>query len=140
LKAGLFEIADVFCVNKSDLPGADLAAKDLGELVGLGPGRDAWRPAVVMTSTPAGTGVDDLWNAIDAHEKFLDRSGLRAASERQRLAQEIVGLVADRVGRELRSALDKEPELQALLDRVVRRSLDPHSAADRLYRDIRRGG
>ncbi len=140
LKAGLFEIADVFCVNKADLPGADLAAKDLGELVGLGPGRDAWRPAVVTTSTLDGRGLDDLWNAVDAHEKFLDRSGLRAAADRRRLAQEIVGLVGDRVGRELREALDQDPELQALLDRVVRRTLDPHTAAERLYRDIRRGG
>jgi len=140
LKAGLFEIADVFCVNKSDLPGADLAAKDLGEMVGLGPGRDAWRPAVVTTSTSAGAGIDELWSAIEAHEKFLDRGGLRAAAERQRLAQEIVGLVAERVGRELRAGLDKDPELQALLDRVVRRTIDPHAAAERLYRDLRRGG
>ncbi len=91
LKAGLFEIADVFCVNKSDLPGADLAAKDLGELVGLGPGRDAWRPAVVTTSTTDGRGLDDLWSAVDAHEKFLDRSGLRAAADRRRLAQRSPG-------------------------------------------------
>ena len=44
LKAGLFEIADVFCVNKADLPGADLARKDLAELVGLGAGRSGSDP------------------------------------------------------------------------------------------------
>ena len=49
-------------------------------------------------------------------------------------------MVADRVGRELRDAIDRDPDLQALLDRVVRRTLDPYSAADRLYKDIRREG
>ena len=56
LKAGLFEIADVFCVNKGDLPGADLAKRDLSELVGLGQGRDGWRPPIVVTSTQANEG------------------------------------------------------------------------------------
>lgn len=135
LKAGLFEIADIFCINKADLPGADLAAKDLSELSSLGTGRDGWRPAVVTTSTQAGTGLDLLWSSIVAHEKFLDSTHLRERSERARLAQEIVGRVAERVGVELRERIDRDPELQDLLDAVQRREIDPRSAAERLFRD-----
>ncbi len=135
LKAGLFEIADVFCVNKSDLPGAETAAKDLGELLGLGPASSGWRPAVVTTSTKDGTGVDSLWSAIEAHEAYLDRAGLRASQERERLGQEIVGMVAERVARDLRDGIDRDPELAQLLEEVVARRIDPQSAADRLYRD-----
>ena len=58
LKAGLFEIADVFAINKSDLPGADLAERDLAEFASLGPGPDGWRPRVVRTSTLAPAGTD----------------------------------------------------------------------------------
>lgn len=137
LKAGLFEIADVFCVNKADLPGAEVAAKDLGELVGLAPG-EGWRPAVVTTSTEAGTGVDALWSAIAAHEEYLDRAGQRRAQERGRLGQEIVSMVAERVARDLRDGIDRDPELAQLLDQVVARRIDPHTAADRLYRDRQR--
>jgi LAO/AO transport system kinase len=140
LKAGLFEIADVFCVNKADLAGADLAAKDLSELVSLGANPEGWRPPVVTTSTQTGAGLDLLWSALDAHEQFLDAKDLRRAGERRRLAREIVALVRERVGRELTDALDRDPDLNQLLDRLVARTTDPYAAADRLYRDAHRKG
>jgi LAO/AO transport system kinase len=138
LKAGLFEIADVFCINKCDLAGAELAAKDLNDLASLGTSVDGWRPAVVTTSTMALQGVPELWAAIAAHEKFLDDHHLRAAGERRRLARELVGLVTERLGRELRTALDGDAELAKLLDDLVARTTDPYEAAERLYRDTRR--
>jgi LAO/AO transport system kinase len=132
LKAGLFEIADVFCVNKSDLPGADLARKDLAELVSLGSRRQGWKPRIVLTSALGRTGIPELWSAVEAHENFLDTSGLRAEEERRRLAREIVGIVRDGVGREAQARLEKDPELRRLLDRVAERRIDPHAAAARL--------
>ena len=139
LKAGLFEIADVFCVNKSDLPGAGTAERDLAELVSLGAGRDGWRPPIVATSTVTPSGIDRLWAAIESHQQFLDSSGSRLAGERLRLKQEIVGRVRDEVAVELAERLDKDPSLRDLLDRVVARTLDPRSAADRLLAASRRG-
>jgi LAO/AO transport system kinase len=139
MKAGLFEIADVFCVNKTDLPGAELAKKDLADLVALGPSASGWAPAIVGTSTTSPTGIDELWSAVEAHERFLDTSGERSAGERSRLAAEIVGLVRDRVGRDLTRELGQDPSLRRLLDRVVARTLDPRTAAERLFRGVRRG-
>lgn len=139
LKAGLFEIADVFCVNKSDLPGADSAARYLTEMTQLVSGKATWRPAVVRTSTAVPSGISELWEAIRSHEAFLDADGSRRARDRQRLTDEILGLVRERVDTQLATALDREPDLQALLDRVVAREIDPHSAADRLLREVRRG-
>ncbi|MGI0132423.1 MAG: methylmalonyl Co-A mutase-associated GTPase MeaB [Thermoplasmata archaeon] len=138
LKAGLFEIADVFCVNKGDLPGADAAARSLNELASLGTARDGWRPKVVITSTVALTGVDALWQAVDEHEAFLDRTGARAAAQRRRLSEEIVELVETRIGRDLAERLETDPELARLLDLVLTRRLDPRTAADRLYTALRR--
>jgi LAO/AO transport system kinase len=139
LKAGLFEIADVFCVNKADLPGAGTAERDLAELVSLGAGRDGWRPPIVATSTVTPSGIDRLWGAIESHQQFLDSSGSRRAGERLRLKQEIVGRVRDEVAAELAERLDQDPSLRDLLDRVVARTLDPRSAADRLLAASRRG-
>ncbi|MCI4373243.1 MAG: methylmalonyl Co-A mutase-associated GTPase MeaB [Thermoplasmata archaeon] len=134
LKAGLFEIADVFCVNKADLPGADLAAKDLSELVALGAARDGWAPPIVPTSTTTPSGIEELWTAIDAHEQFLDSTGQRTQHERARLSAEIAERVKDRMGREVAERLTRDPELRRLLDRVVARTLDPATAAEELFR------
>jgi LAO/AO transport system kinase len=133
LKAGLFEIADVFCVNKADLPGAELAAKDLAELVGLGEARDGWAPPIVLTSAQESRGIAELWTAIEAHETYLDTSGRRAEGARHRIADEIVGIVRDHVGRDLTEEFQQDPDLNGLLERVVDRKIDPHAAADQLY-------
>jgi LAO/AO transport system kinase len=134
LKAGLFEIADVFCINKSDLPGADLAAKDLRELISLTPAIGAWKPKIVTASAGQNIGIPELWAAIEAHEQFLDDHGGRAAIERRRFSAEIIGLVTERVEREVGESLRLDPELGRLLDRVVRREVDPHTAVEEIVR------
>ena len=136
LKAGLFEIADVFCVNKSDLPGADGAARDLSELVATGPGRDGWRAAVIPTSAANGSGIAELWAAVEAHEAYLDADGRRAVAERRRTKAELLGLVRERVDRELGEVLAREEMDGGLLDEVVARKLDPRSAARRLFEGL----
>jgi LAO/AO transport system kinase len=137
MKAGLFEIADVFCVNKSDLPGADAAAKYLSEMAQMTAGNGRWRPRVVQTSTSPSLGIAALWEAVEAHESFLDSGGARRSLDRQRLTDEILGLVRERVDARLASALERDPDLNRLLDRVVAREIDPHSAAERLLGELR---
>jgi LAO/AO transport system kinase len=137
LKAGLFEIADVFCVNKGDLPGADSASRDLLELAGLGKGRDGWRSKVVTTSARSGTGISQLWEAVEAHEGFLDREGRRTEGDRRRLGGELLELVRERVDRDLGERLESDPEVGILLDQLAQRAIDPYGAADRLYESLR---
>ncbi|MCI4344633.1 MAG: methylmalonyl Co-A mutase-associated GTPase MeaB [Thermoplasmata archaeon] len=137
LKAGLFEIADVFCVNKGDLPGADGAARYLSEMVSLGTDRDGWRPRVVSASATAAQGISELWEALEAHERFLDEKKLRAGSERVRLGRELVELVRERVGDQLAQKIDDDPQLDRLLAQLQARTIDPHAAADRLFRAFR---
>jgi LAO/AO transport system kinase len=136
LKAGLFEIADVFCVNKSDLPGADTAARYLAELARSNPDPATWQVRVVQTSATIPSGIPDLWGAVQEHEAFLDDTHARASIERRRLGNEILDLVRERVGARLTRAIAQERELQELVDRVADRKLDPYSAADEVYEEL----
>lgn len=138
LKAGLFEIADVFCVNKADLAGADLAARDLRELVSLGTRGDGWKPRIVTASARDGRGVAELWAAIEAHEAFLDQDGRRAALTRRQISAELLGLVVERLERSLTRGFEADRRLAEVVDRVAARELDPHRAAARLS-EHRRG-
>jgi LAO/AO transport system kinase len=76
LKAGIMELADIYAVNKSDLPGAHLVSRELRAMVSLGdesPG--VWRPRIVLCSNETGEGFDILIQAIDAHGQHLEQSG-----------------------------------------------------------------
>jgi LAO/AO transport system kinase len=65
MKAGLMEIADIFVVNKSDRPGADLFLRTLRQLI---PADHAGHSRIPVLATIAdhGTGVAELAAAIEA--------------------------------------------------------------------------
>src|SRR5262249_13549393 len=91
-KAGILEIADVFCVNKADRDGADPAVRGLRYMQALGGGHSepgAWRPPIVRTVASRGEGVDDLIVAIDAHREWTAGSGELRRRRQARAAGEI---------------------------------------------------
>jgi len=88
-KAGLMEIADIFVLNKSDRPDSDaLRAALHGTLDGrardAGPG--SWQPPVVPTVASAGTGSDELVQAILAHGEYQRGHGGLAQRRLARVA------------------------------------------------------
>ena len=94
-KAGLMEIADVFVVNKADRPGAAETESDLVGMLELS-SRHAWRPPIVRTVATTGEGVDELFDAVVAHRAHLEATGDAEARRRDRLREELRGLVARR--------------------------------------------
>ena len=65
LKAGVMEIADIFVVNKSDLPGADRVETEILAMQGLGAHDEHWLPPVVRTVASTGEGVEALLAEVD---------------------------------------------------------------------------
>lgn len=146
-KAGLLEVADIFVVNKADMPGAAETRRDLEQMLdmaGHGPAADlAWRPPVLLTVASAGTaasadGVAELWAAIDAHQRHLHASGALAARRRQRLEAELQRVLDAEVAAEVAAlrANDRADVVAAVLEH----RLDPYEAAERLLADLGRQG
>ncbi|MBV8445722.1 MAG: methylmalonyl Co-A mutase-associated GTPase MeaB, partial [Candidatus Dormibacteraeota bacterium] len=75
LKAGILEIADIFVVNKADLPGAAKVYRDLRDLVRQTKAHDAWPPPVIMASAANGDGVDELAGEIERHRELISNNG-----------------------------------------------------------------
>ena len=133
-KAGILEIADVFCVNKSDKDGANETARDLRSMLELGPGRDPeWAPPIVLTSATGDEGVDELWDAVRSHEEYLRTEDRLEQRRRARFAAEIREIVGERLKAALELAAGADV-LEELTDKVLARELDPYSAADELMR------
>jgi len=73
LKAGILEIADIFVVTKSDLPGAHQAVRDLNAMLHLALIAEGdWSVPVVQVSSTEGTGFEALAGKIAAHRVHLD--------------------------------------------------------------------
>lgn len=64
MKSGIMEIADIFVVNKSDKPGADMLIKNLHSM--LAPHlKNTNEVAVVKTVASTGTGIDELYTMVE---------------------------------------------------------------------------
>lgn len=123
-KAGLLEVGDVFVVNKADRPGADEVARELIEMLELGPANRPWVPPIVTASALEGTGIGEVWEAIAAHTRFLEDGDRLAAVRRERAAAELRRAAMARVSAHV-GGIDP-----ALLDAVTERRLDPWAAAE----------
>lgn len=89
LKSGLLEIADIFVVNKCDLAGAEETRAVLKEVAGSSKD-SSWLAPVILTNAIIGTGVEELWRTLQAHEKWLSDVGLRSERRKTRLAAELL--------------------------------------------------
>jgi LAO/AO transport system kinase len=83
------EVADVFVVNKADLPGAERMKGDIEMMLNLSCDGKAWCPPVVLTSVINETGVETLFEKIEAHRSYLLESGQRDEHRKERLRQEV---------------------------------------------------
>jgi LAO/AO transport system kinase len=135
-KAGLLEVADVFCVNKADRPGAGEARRDLDQMLDMsaGPSAGDWRPPIVDTVATDGTGVDELWAAIRDHQADAEASGRLAEDRARRVQLELRRLLARRL-LEAAEAKAEGDGFDALSASVVAGELDPWEAVDRLLAD-----
>ncbi|MCX8195826.1 MAG: methylmalonyl Co-A mutase-associated GTPase MeaB [Acidilobaceae archaeon] len=86
LKAGVFEIGDIYVVNKSDRPDAVRTYEYMlfvAEKEALGRG-GSWKPLVIKTSAALGLGIRELAEAIERHLSYVRESGEK---ERRLLAR-----------------------------------------------------
>jgi LAO/AO transport system kinase len=134
LKAGIMEIPDVIVVNKADHPQTDAMVREIKGVLALAPS-EGWKVPVIRTRATSGQGVEELLTSLATHRVHIEDRGRLAQRRRRHLRSEVLALAAQRLRRELESAVAGDPAFEALLERVVARELDPASAAAAILAD-----
>lgn len=167
IKAGLLEIADIFVVNKADLPGAENAVRALRASLDLAhptarawtddkmrghhqsafhstsrPVRSEkdltglmWQPPILQTVAVESQGIAEVVEALASHHAHLRASGELEQRERERLAYELKTRLREALFVELLARLGNG-KLNAVVERVLAREVDPTSAARQLAKDF----
>jgi LAO/AO transport system kinase len=128
LKAGVMEIPDVIVVNKADHPLTDTMVREIRNVLALGP-QKGWKVPILKTEAVRDEGVEKLSQTLDEHQAYIRAEGTLSERRRRNLMNEVIGIAAYRMRRELEAAVRDDPHVQELLDRVVAREIDPASAA-----------
>jgi LAO/AO transport system kinase len=129
MKAGIMEIADILVVNKCDLPNADLLARQLTSIL-EGADHTDRRTPIIKTAGALGEGVEALADALEEHREYIEKSDVRERHRRDQARHQLLALARQRLVDEMLARGGSR--IEGLVDRVARRELDPHSAADEL--------
>jgi LAO/AO transport system kinase len=98
MKAGILEIADVFVVNKADLPGAARIAAEVKDTLRLRRSRAGeWVPPVILASRDDATSCLALARAVDARFAWPGTGDDGAARRRARAAYHARSLLHQRI-------------------------------------------
>jgi LAO/AO transport system kinase len=118
LKAGIMEIADVFVLNKADLPGADQLEREVNAVLALSRRTEDWRPPIIRTVASEGQGIDE---ALAAVRKF-QQSGRNKKRKVELWQRRLKEMLRERMAERLPAA-----ELEAAAEAVAARCRDPYS-------------
>jgi LAO/AO transport system kinase len=136
LKAGVMEIADIFCINKADHPQAKNAASEVRSILEIGHelDPDPWFPPIVMTRGDTGEGVQELKETIAKHRRFLGEDDRLGERRRAALRDFVVSWATNRLENEMHERLNQEDT--EIVEKVYNRELDPISASERIFKEV----
>ncbi|GAB7387152.1 methylmalonyl Co-A mutase-associated GTPase MeaB [Bacillaceae bacterium] len=135
-KAGIMEIADVFVVNKADLPDADKTVRQVEAMLDSVYHDKPWRPPVVKTVSVKNEGLDRLWEQLQAHARYLEESGLRESKRKKRIREKIMQLVHDRINERVRAKIMATDRLHEWVREAEAGKTDPYTSAERIMNMI----
>ena len=126
IKAGMMEVADIFAINKADLPGVERLEQEIRFVQSLsGKNRDVSPAPIRRVIATEGQGIEELLSAaVSIFEKkgrARDRAGIWTARIREMLRERLLSAVP-------KSAIIEQS------DRVARREVDPFAAVENLIR------
>ena len=123
MKAGLLEVADCICVNKSDLAGAEALCLEMEQLFR---GRDDGIGRVISTRGHDGTGVAELLDLLLTLSSVLRQSGKLARRRNRSLERETLDWALELLRPHLLEKIERGDDQQ-----------DPRLRAERLTNEWR---
>lgn len=138
MKAGIMEIADVFAVNKSDLPGADITCAEIKKMLDMVSEKSEWTPPVVPLCAIRGEGLEALWDAVVSHQDFVDQEGRLERRRKGQIRVELADLILENIKEEFWTRWGEAPEFFDLVERIFSREVDLYTASEIMIKRIKR--
>lgn len=136
LKAGIMEIADIFVINKSDLPGANKIANDINMMLDLQCEEKNWRPPVQQVSCTKNEGLEELLTAINNHFHYLKENSLLKSKRKERIKSETLEIVNYRWQQTVNSYKDAQGKVKELLEKTASGEINPYEAASAILTHV----
>ncbi|MFG6147292.1 methylmalonyl Co-A mutase-associated GTPase MeaB [Halobacillus sp. B23F22_1] len=128
-KAGIMEIADLFIINKADLPGVVRLKATLEEYMMIAQPK-GWHPLIIKTISTENEGMDELWNGMEQHQEYLYETKQGEERRLKQLELEVYELIREEIWRDVQSTIDSDYEKK---EQLRNPEADPYQLAKDWY-------
>jgi len=138
MKAGLMEVADIFVVNKADRDGAHALMAELRFSVHLHYSSSVsakdidWEIPVLAAQATNDVGVAELLAEVKRHRSALEEAGALEKRRQARRRAELRTLLVEEFAGRVMAAVERDPELVAVIDAVAGGTLDAYSGVEHI--------
>lgn len=139
IKAGIFEIGDMFVVNKADRPGADRTATELRTMLDMEEDERKRNMPVLLVCASQNQGVDELCQTLDARFDALLAEGEIDRRRAARLKQELLTMIQDEFGRRIVHPVLASPEFKQAFDNFLAHKENPFHWVEETMQKIMEG-
>ena len=139
IKAGIFEIGDLFVVNKADRPGADRTATELRNMLDMDEDEAKRNMPVLLVCAAQNQGVEELCVKLDERFETLQADGTIDKRRAARLRQELLTLIQDEFGRRVIHPVLASPEFQTAFDNFLAHRENPYVWVEEMMQKITEG-
>ncbi len=129
IKAGTLELADLYVVNKADLPGAEEVKCDLASMLKFKLNSETTRhPEIVLTSATQNKGIGDICRAIESFKQRFKVEKLLLERTHHQQSRHLESLIKTSAAEYFWNHIRHTKEYQEALAKVQSRQIDPYSA------------
>lgn len=141
IKAGLMEIGDIFVVNKADREGAAKTVREIRLMLDMSTQRTAhsqWQPPIIPTVALREEGMEELYQAVLNHRRFLLDQGANELKElkRERVYSQLLDLIKEGLVETALKRLGGIQGLAEVIEQILEKKKDPYAVSEELVRRL----
>ena len=127
LKAGIFEVGDIFLVNKADLPGTETLLDSLKFLFEISARREAESaPPILTASAVQDRGLDEVFEEMERRILRIVQSGRYQEKKRSRLEHEIKESIQQNLWERYAALANAPEEIRAVSEHLLKNCQSPY--------------
>ncbi|MEE9554032.1 MAG: methylmalonyl Co-A mutase-associated GTPase MeaB [candidate division Zixibacteria bacterium] len=137
LKAGLMEIADIFCVNKADRDGANRIVSEINMILDIKRDKTGREFPVLPIQAVNDIGIDELYVKIKAEADKMKSGDNYEKHRKRKIRYDIIKTIEHRFGDLLKTEILPEEKLGAHVDKIYKGEGNPYDLALRIMDSLK---
>lgn len=139
MKAGLMEIADIFCVNKADREGSDRIIMELRQTLDTRKKiENAWRVPVISTVGIQNKNIDRLIMKLEEFVAFQKESGKFEKHRKTQLKKKIENILQEKISGIILDKMKEFADFDKIITDMYEGKTDPYTLAGELFDRVSR--